>query len=207
MWRRKRENVRTITAAARERLIKWHLAQWASARRSWWRRERMGFDSRERNGRRDVRAALAEMHGRRGGTSTQPPPPFYFFTCIVCQEGRWHSTSDRVISASVASQRWKEEREGGGQGLQKWLKRRDGIGRGRGIVAREFFPRHPEAFQRFGIHDSYKLHAMLSLFRPRNWYVLHYSGPFCTALCCSETTVCLRVFVELILGGPIPFSI
>lgn len=67
MWRRKRGNVRTITAAARERLIKWHLAQWASAQRSWWRRERMGFDSRERDGRRDVSAALAGMHGCKGG--------------------------------------------------------------------------------------------------------------------------------------------
>lgn len=67
MWRRKRENVRTITAAARERLIKWHLAQWASAQHSWWRRERMGFDSRERDGRRNVRAALAETHGCKGG--------------------------------------------------------------------------------------------------------------------------------------------
>lgn len=46
--RRKRGNVRTITVAARKRLIKWHLAQRASAPRSWWRRERMGFDSRER---------------------------------------------------------------------------------------------------------------------------------------------------------------
>lgn len=29
-------------------------------------------------------------------------------------------------------------------------------------------------FQRILIHGSYKLHAMLSLFRPRKWYVLHY---------------------------------
>lgn len=46
--RRKRGNVRTITVAARKRLIKWHLAQRASAPRSWWRRERMGFDSGEK---------------------------------------------------------------------------------------------------------------------------------------------------------------
>lgn len=47
---RKRGHVRTITVAARKRLIKWYLAQWASAPHSWWRRERMSFDSREKDG-------------------------------------------------------------------------------------------------------------------------------------------------------------
>lgn len=85
MWRRKRGNVRTITAAARERLIKWHLAQWASAQRSWWRRERMGIDSRERNGRRDVRAALAGRHGGKEGTSTKQL--FFLYVCVYGVSG------------------------------------------------------------------------------------------------------------------------
>lgn len=63
---RKRGNVRTITVAARKRLIKWHLAQWASAPRSWWGRERMGFDSREKDGREDVRTALERLQGCKG---------------------------------------------------------------------------------------------------------------------------------------------
>lgn len=46
-------NVRTITVAARKRLIKWHLAQRASAPCSWWRREKMGFDSGERERKRE----------------------------------------------------------------------------------------------------------------------------------------------------------
>lgn len=59
----KRGHVRTITVAARKRLIKWHLAQWASAPHSWWRRERMSFDSREKDGREDLRAALERSQG------------------------------------------------------------------------------------------------------------------------------------------------
>lgn len=44
----------------------------------------MGFDSRERDGRRDVRAALAEMHGCKGGTSTQQLSRFLFFFACAC---------------------------------------------------------------------------------------------------------------------------
>lgn len=47
-WRRKRGNVHAITAAARKRLIEWHLAQQASVPRSWWKKERMGSDRGEK---------------------------------------------------------------------------------------------------------------------------------------------------------------
>lgn len=62
--RRKGGNVRAITVAARKRLIKWHLAQRASAPCSWWRRERMGFDSREKRwegGSESCRGEVAQM--------------------------------------------------------------------------------------------------------------------------------------------------
>lgn len=73
----------------------------------------MGFDSRERDGRRDVSAALAGRHGCKGGTSTQQ----LFFgmrACTVRQKGRWHSTSDKKINVSVRSgysEKRKEEEE------------------------------------------------------------------------------------------------
>lgn len=83
---RERGNVRTITAAARERLIKWQLAQWASAQRSWWRRERMGFDSRERDGREDVRGCISKDAGMQRGTSVERFA-IRGILCIGCGKG------------------------------------------------------------------------------------------------------------------------
>ena len=48
-----------ITIAARESLIKWRLAQCAWAPCSWWRRERMSSDNRERDGREDMRGCIS----------------------------------------------------------------------------------------------------------------------------------------------------
>lgn len=84
-------------------------------------------------GRRDVGAALAGMHECKGGTSTQQ---LFLYACVVCQKGRWHSTSDKIINVLVRSEYWKEEgggEEGGGGGK---------MDRVRGIMAQEFSPRH-----------------------------------------------------------------
>jgi len=49
--RQKRQNVHAITVATRNTLMDWHLLKQCYAAHSWWRRERMGFDSKEK--RRD----------------------------------------------------------------------------------------------------------------------------------------------------------
>lgn len=126
----------------------------------------MGFDSRERDGRRDVRATLAGMHGCKGGTSTQQ---LLLYVCMVRQKGRWHSTSDKIINVLVCYQYRKEEGGGeGGGGLREdvWGWRRPGAGEtdaemvesaswdwrsggkdeGRGIMAQEFSSHHQATF-------------------------------------------------------------
>lgn len=82
----------------------------------------MGFDSRERDGRRGVSAALAGMHGCKGGTSaerlgTQGYICIYFLSVYGASEGKWRSTmSDEIITVSVRSECWKDEEEEGEEG-------------------------------------------------------------------------------------------
>lgn len=115
----KRGNVRTITVAARKRLIKWHLAQRASAPRSWWRRERMGFDSGGRkDGREEASAAEERLQGCKGN-----------------RLGGTHNTGNVVYRAREEGGQLSVENGTQNQRCQSLLIWREGGGKDGGMLA------------------------------------------------------------------------